>query len=337
MNETKYLHLAALTRDFVLHLQGLGYSEHQLLGGTGVTLADITPSEARAPLTVSAEVMRRAVALTGDDLIHFKWAQVRQFKRLGLIGYLGRSAPTLRDFLENIARYQRTFSDAVNVDVSDLDRHGFFRWDARLPAKVDSGYVMEAQAVQFVSGIRNILKRSPRILEVTFCHHRATNQDAFTSFLNCPVRFDAPHNELRLYKADLDLELQTADNALYAILRNHCDMVLAQTPQNRDDIRLRVEKSIVDRLSSGQANIETVSHDLGMSSRTLARRLADVETTYQKVLSNLRKSLAERYLKDVAMSQTEIAFLLGYSDVSSFSSAFKRWTGHAPGDQRRPV
>lgn len=127
MNEPKYLHLAALTRDFVLHLQDLGYSEHQLLGGTGVTLADITPTEAMAPLTVSAEVMRRAVALTGDDLVHFKWAQVRRFKRLGLIGYLGRSAPTLRDLLENIARYQRTISDAVHVDISNLESHGLYR------------------------------------------------------------------------------------------------------------------------------------------------------------------------------------------------------------------
>lgn len=144
-----------------------------------------------------------------------------------------------------------------------------------LPAKIDVGYIMEAQAAQFVSGMRNILMRPPRILEVTFHHRRAKNQGAFTSFMKCPVGFDAPHSELLFAKEDLDLELQTADNALHAILRNHCDMVLAQTPRNRDDIRLLVEKSIVDRLSSGQANIETVSSDLGMSSRTLARRLGD--------------------------------------------------------------
>ncbi|WP_193749896.1 AraC family transcriptional regulator [Shimia sp. SK013] len=334
MDDANYLHLAALTRDFVLHLQDLGYSEQQLLGGTGVTLAEITPPEAMAPLTVIAEVMRRAVALTGDDLVHFKWAQERQFKRLGLIGYLGHSSPTLRDLFENVVRYERTFTDSIHFDISELERQGLVRWEAFLPASVDAGNIMEAQAAQFVSGLSNLMSRPPRLLEVTFRHHRNTNKDAFTSYMNCPVSFDASHTAIRFSKDDLDLELQTADNELNAILRKHCDMVLEQTPKNRDDIRLRVEKSIVDRLSSGRANIETVSRDLGMSSRTLARRLADVGTTYQKVLSNLRKALAVRYLDDVARSQTEIAFLLGYSDVSSFSSAFKRWTGHAPGDQR---
>ncbi|TCL10100.1 AraC family transcriptional regulator [Shimia isoporae] len=337
MKEQKYLHLAAITRDFVEYMISVGYTEKQLMGGTGITLEEVSVPEAMAPMGASAEIFNRAAALSGDDLVHFKWAQERRLKRLGVIGYLGRSSPTVRDMLDNLNRYQRTITEAVIVDMSQLESDGIYRWNMNLPRSVDAGFIVEAQLVQLVAGLRHLLPRELTPSRISFAHHRAKNKEAFTQYFQCPVAFDQPSNELVFSKPDLDLPLSTADSALYQILRQHCDMVLERTPTSRSDIRVQVEGKIVDLLSTGQANIEVVSRDLGMSSRTLARRLGEAGTTYQKVLSNLRRALAERYLKDGAMSQTEIAFLLGYSDVSSFASAFKRWTGHSPGDERRMI
>jgi AraC-like DNA-binding protein len=315
----------------------MGYSEAQLMRKTGITLEQITPPESMAPMQACAEIFNRAVALTGDDLVHCKWAQERRLRRLGVIGYLGRVSPTVQDLLENLNRYQRTISEAISVDLSQLESEGIYRWTTTLPAEADCGYMVEAQVIQLLSGLDRILPRDLRPGRLSLAHHRVKNRDAFAKFVKCPVYFDQHDNELEFPKADLELPLSTADNELYTILRNHCDMVLEQTPSSRTDIRVQVEGKIVDRLSTGQANIEKVSRDLGMSSRTLARRLGEAGTTYQKVLSNLRRALAERDLKDGAMTQTEIAFLLGYSDVSSFASAFKRWTGQSPGYLRQQV
>ncbi|SFK49281.1 AraC family transcriptional regulator [Shimia haliotis] len=335
MSEQQFLHLAAITRDFSQHLISLGFTEQQVLGGTGITLEQITPPEAMAPFVATAEIFNRGVALTGDDLVHLKWAQERRLKRLGLIGYLGRTSPTLLDMLENMQRYQRTISEAIEVDLSELRSKGFYRWSNIVPATVDCSFFVEAQVAQLLSGLRFIMPRQFTPVRLSFAHHRAKNKEAFAKTFGCPVTFDAHDNEIDFHLSDLDTPLTTSDTALYHILRRHCDLVLAQTPNSRTDIRVQVEGKIADRLSTGQANIETVARDLGMSSRTLARRLGELDTTYQKVLSNLRQALAERYLKDGAMTQAEIAFLLGYSDVSSFAAAFKRWTGHSPGEKRR--
>lgn len=335
MKEPQFLHLAAITRDFVEHMISLGFSEGQLLGGTGITLEQIRPAETLAPITATLEVFNRAVVLSGDDLVHVKWAQERRLKRLGLIGYLGRTSPTLVDLLENLNRYQRAISEAVVVDLSELRSKGVYRWSIIVPAELDCSTFVEAQIVQMMAGLRFILPRHLRLAQLSLVHHRKENQATFSDFFGCPVKFGADDNEIQFHKADLDLPLTTADTELYNILRQHCDMVLDRTPSSRTDIRVLVEGKIADRLSTGKANIDTVARDLGMSSRTLARRLGEVDTTYQKVLSNLRRALAERYLKDGAMTQAEISFLLGYSDVSSFAAAFKRWTGHSPGDVRR--
>lgn len=335
MKEPQPLHLAAITRDFVEHMITLGYTEQQLLGGTGTTLEQITPTDTLAPINVAAEVFNRGVSISGDDLVHFKFAQGRRLKRLGLIGYLGRTSPTLGDLLENLNRYHRAVSEALVVDLSELRSKGIYRWSIVLSAEVDVSKFVEAQVVQLIAGLQFILPRPIHPTRVSLTHHRRDNIAAFAEFFGCPAIFGAHDNEIEFHISDLDIPLTTADTELYSILRQHCDMVLEKTPSSRTDIRVLVEGKIADRLSTGQANIEIIARDLGMSSRTLARRLSEVDTTYQKVLSNLRRALAERYLHDGGMTQSEISFLLGYSDVSSFAAAFKRWTGRSPGDVRR--
>ncbi|MCP4822106.1 MAG: AraC family transcriptional regulator [Shimia sp.] len=309
MKEPQFLHLAAITRDFAEHMMSQGYTEAQLMGGTGITLAQITPAETLAPITATIEIFNRAVTLTGDDLVHVKWAQERRLRRLGLIGYLGRTSPTLGDLLENLNRYQRAISEAVVADLSELRTKGVYRWSTVVPIEVDSSNFVEAQAVQMMAGLRFILPRDPRPVRLSFAHHRASNIATFKQYFNCPVAFGQHDNEIVFQKADLELPLTTADTELFAILQKHCDMVLDRTPSARTDIRVLVEGKIADRLSTGKANIDVVARDLGMSSRTLARRLGELDTTYQKVLSNLRRALAERYFKDGVMTQAEITFL----------------------------
>jgi AraC-like DNA-binding protein len=87
---------------------------------------------------------------------------------------------------------------------------------------------------------------------------------------------------------------------------------------------------ITDRLSSGQPKIDTVARELGMSSRTLTRRLAEDGVTYKALLDEVRQKLALQYLKDRRISPKQVAYLLGYSEVPAFYHAFRRWTGSSP-------
>lgn len=334
---TSHKHMAAIARDFTLHLMELGFTESQILSGTGITFAQIAEDESMVPLASIAMVFKRGAELTGNDLIGLEWGKTRLFTKLGLIGYLGRTSKDLQTLFTCIARYQRVFSEPIDMDVSGLSTKGEFVWTFAVPADVDVSLLVEAQASQLIAGMRRILPRQISPLSVHFEHHRGDHVNAFERVFGCPVHFGARRNRMVLRPEDLGLPIVTSDGKLHKILERHCELVLAKTPRNIDDIIIRVERAIADRLPAGQANVDVVSRDLGMSARTLARRLGDVGTTFQSTLSNLRCALAERYLKDRSISQTQIAYLLGYSDVSSFASAFKRWTGQSPGQIRHSV
>ncbi len=131
----------------------------------------------------------------------------------------------------------------------------------------------------------------------------------------------------------LDCPIETADNELLKILKRHCQQILGTRPK-ADGFVFDVRELITTLLPSGQSKIDTVAQELGMSSRTLTRRLAEDGVTYKGLLDEVRRKLALRYLKDRRIGLKKVAYLLGYSEVSAFYHAFHRWTGSSPVQQR---
>ena len=132
----------------------------------------------------------------------------------------------------------------------------------------------------------------------------------------------------------LALPIATADERLFEILTGYCDEILRQREKKSPDLRHQVERIVMRLLSRGEATVRNVSQELGMSVRTFARRLNDAGSTFAEILDQLRSDLARKYLSDADLAPSQIAFLLGYSEVSAFSHAFKRWTGTSPGEWR---
>ncbi|CUH52923.1 AraC family transcriptional regulator [Shimia marina] len=327
-------HLAAIVRDFASYLIAEGHQQADVFQGTLLSLTEISEPEAMAPIAELGRVFDNGAALTGDDLIGIRWGLNRRFVQLGLVGYLGRSSMDVKNMLLNIARYRQVFSDPIDFDVSQLEITGAFMWSYNLPPRINLSRFVEAQTAQVIGGLNLVVPRQLKPKLIEFEHFRSARAGDVQSLFHCPVSFGHTANRIVFHQADLDLPLSTADAGLQAVLQRHCELVLANRPKDRPDIQVKVEKAIVDRIAQGQATVGVIAKDLGMSARTLARRLGDVGTTYQSILSNLRRALAERYLSDHSLSQSEIAYMLGYSDVSSFATAFKRWTGHSPGEQR---
>ena len=126
--------------------------------------------------------------------------------------------------------------------------------------------------------------------------------------------------------------LLSADPKLLKALEPFC---AKQRGTGSDTLRAAVEKEVEKLLPHGKAQRPTVARALGMTMRTFARRLDVEETTYEEVVDELRRTLALQYLKDPGMSLSQIAWLLGYEGATSFTHAFKRWTGHPPSVARK--
>jgi AraC-like DNA-binding protein len=158
-----------------------------------------------------------------------------------------------------------------------------------------------------------------------------------SSFFGGYVEFGADVDQVTFSRSILDTAVASADPYLNKLLVKQYEDVLAHRTLNRNAFTLRVENAIVPLLPHGKANVKDVAQKLGMSQRTLTRHLASEGLTFIKMLQELRLDLAKRDLADRDLSITQIAWLLGYSEVSAFTNAFKRWTGKTPRTARQVV
>jgi AraC-like DNA-binding protein len=168
---------------------------------------------------------------------------------------------------------------------------------------------------------------------VSVAHHRDRFHAPFKKFFGCEVAFGSGTDEIAFSSTIRPAPLASADSYLNALLIAQCEQARA----NRllpAALRISVENEIVPLLPHGKAQAPTIARKLGMSQRTLARRLASEGSSFTAVLDELRRDLTKHYLSEAGVPITTIAWLLGYQEVSAFTHAFKRWTGKTPKQAR---
>jgi AraC-like DNA-binding protein len=169
---------------------------------------------------------------------------------------------------------------------------------------------------------------------VRFEHPAPGNFEEHRRFFGCPVLFDQEYNALTFDAALLEDRLATADERLRRIMVRVIERTLRELP-DPDEFLHKARQLVVDNLPHGTISIADVAQRLGMSSRTLQRRFAHYGMTYDRLLDQTRYGLSMSYLRQPMLTVTDIAFLLGYTDISAFSRAFVRWNGLTPGGYRR--
>jgi AraC-like DNA-binding protein len=153
-------------------------------------------------------------------------------------------------------------------------------------------------------------------------------------FVGTAVEFGATTDEFALNANARELPLIHAEPYLNNLLLKYCEVALTDRRGNVSQLRTRVENAISSLLPHGRVVVDDVARSLGMSTRTLARKLSDEGLNFTEVLQQLRRDLAVRYLDDPKLHISKIAWLLGFNDVSAFTHAFKRWTGKPPSQIR---
>jgi AraC-like DNA-binding protein len=165
--------------------------------------------------------------------------------------------------------------------------------------------------------------------------HRSTgNSSEFPAFLGGDIEFGATVDEIAFTASVGHIPIVSADPYLHDLLIAHCEDALSRRPTKRAPFRSVVENAIAPLLPHGNARVSEIARQVGLSQRTFARRLTSESLTFSEVLNGLRCDLATQYLTDGALSISQIAWLLGYQEVSAFTNAFKRWTGKSPREVR---
>ena len=294
---------------------------------------DLSNIERRITITQSEGLADAALDLTGDPALG-----LRVVERIGpgtadLFTYLAATSATGREAFERATRY-------VTVAGSDF-RFALEREGDLLVCRTDSassegrvGIFSAEVAVGMMVKLGRVVAGDLPVNEVWFRHEAPEYADLYDRVYELPIRFEKRCNALIGLYARLDNPLPRADSTLCDLLDQHAQALLDRLPHN-DSTADRVRETIANELASGDPTAEHVSEALGMSPRTLRRRLQDEGTSHQQLLDEVRKELASSYLAEGKLGITEVAFLLGFSDASAFHKAFRRWTGRRPGDWLR--
>jgi AraC-like DNA-binding protein len=328
-------HDAVAVRQLAAELKLKGQPVKHLLAQAGLEARALNADGARIPFEKHAAFFELAAAATGDDCLGLHFGSTRDVRDAGLLGYVGLSSPTVAGAMNNIRRYRRVFSDAIEIETDELEESGQLRWWFRVPAAQRSFQALEYTTVNLLVAFRQMTGRNLTPEMVSLTHPRNHHIKEFERFFGCPVNFGRHENVIEFKLSDLHIPLLTADSRLLVILRAHCEDVLSRRSERTPTLEERVERLIAESLPRGGARLESAATELGMSPRSLSRKLAEQGTTFNAIVADLRKQLALKFIKDSNLVFTEIAFLLGYTEISTFSHAFKRWAGKSPAAYRR--
>jgi AraC-like DNA-binding protein len=155
--------------------------------------------------------------------------------------------------------------------------------------------------------------------------------------LGIAPEFGAPLNCAAVDASLLAMPVPNADTSLYPLLLHHAERLLQERAARVDPIVARVRAALLPRLTGGEARLAPVAAELGLSTRTLQRKLAEAGSSFQQVLDAVRFGLAQDYLRRRELGLVDIAFLLGFQEQSAFTHAFREWSGMNPGAWREQL
>ena len=276
-------------------------------------------------------MLARAVSLIEDPAIGLRSSGFLHPSHLGALGHAWLASSTLRSAFLRAERYGRMFNEQVSMSVEEL--HGRLRLSYRMlvqPASPDPLYdsllasLLKLARFNFGPGLKP--------LQVDLERRKPDDPQAWYEMFGDTVRFGSSDNALAFRISDVDKPLTGSNSELVAVheevIKRHLLKLDRQSVANHARIKL------MDQLPSGRVTEEDLANSLNMSKRTLHRKLRDQGTTFRSLLTQVRKDLARFYIQNLDYSITEIAFLLGYADISAFSRAFKSWFGQTPTELR---
>ncbi len=297
----------------------------------GVDRSTLDDSEAMIPITVYYDAIEQAAARSGQ--VHFgfrfalRWTKVAR-DGISAMHFLMLSSPTLRVACEHMLRYQRYWNPAESYEMVTAGPAVGIRFRCWGPTREAHVHQAEKTAAMIVVVARSA---DPQCLPVgvAFPHARRGEDAELTKLFGVAPTYGAPWTEVTLPTAVMDRPLPSANPGLFDFMDRYVRKEIAARPPDNPSFAGRVFAVVQRLLHEGDVRQEVVAGSLGVGPRTLARRLAEENTTLRELVDAVRKGRAEALLEsDVAIA--EIAFLLGYSEPAAFQHAFRRWHGVSP-------
>ena len=276
--------------------------------------------------------MAIAARKSGDSFFGLREAEYFLPAHIGPLGFAWLASSNLRVALERLQRYIKVINEKAKVSlVDDMNR---LIISIEMTETSENAFHRDCSHLAVVTRMcRFICGEQWCPQGVSLAHPQPPDTTYFYSLFRCPVEFNASVNSLSVDSRQADRSLTGANKQL-AQLNDHI-VVRYLASQSRADIISQVKVTILENLGEGNISEASVSDKLHMSARSLNRKLKTANTSYKALLFDIRNELANQYLNDATLTLTEISYMLGFSEVSSFSRAYRKWTGQSPSAARK--
>ena len=310
-------------------LKDYGYDAESIFQEEGIDREMILKPGVRITQARVDSLWSKVNELIDDPCFGLRGAKFWHPSHLHALGYAWLASGTLREALNRAGRYAHIIGEDREHRLEDTAKGltATLSHSLKLPAHMDlsMSILMSACRLNYGEDLNPV--------DVHFIHSKPACAEEYYSYFNAPVKFHADNDCITLPADAVDRRLPIGNPQLAKLSDQYIISYLAELDKN--NIVQRVKGAILDMLPSGGVSGEKVTQRLNMSTRSLQRKLQSAHTTFGTLLDEVRQEIAEHYIHDSTVSLTEIAFVLGYSEYSSFWRAYKRWTKTSPSEIRK--
>jgi len=311
-----------------------GGNPDQILRLLGFDRTVLSNREGFISSSVFTLLLEEAARSTGDDCFGLHFGERYNPMDIGPLAYAILNAPTIASACETAGRYMKVVNEAVRMSHTVVGdrvyiRHLLVDVELKVPRQHN-----EFGTAVLLNMFRMIFGKQWVPRQVQFAHKAPAQTSEHLRVFEAPIVFDCTANALVIERECFEGRVPAADPRLYPILRRYLEEVLSATPRE-DSLLASVRRNIAESMTDGDPKLSRVARRIATSPRTLQRKLKEHGVDFKKLMDDTRRRFAISYLQDHKNTLTQVAFLLGYSELSAFNRAFKRWTGATPLDYRR--
>lgn len=326
----------AALRQYLRAATAVGINPEALLAQSGLHPSILESDEGR----ITGEQLQTFIHLlsekSANPILGLETGDFVQPGTYSVLGYITMSCATMAEAVARIAPFEKLVGDMGTTRVESDGEQVRLVWQCAYPDTIVKPHLVDNVFASWISYARWLAddpSASPEEVLLQRPSPGINHENAYFQRWHCPVRFDAGENSVIFNKALLSTPLRQPDPMLRKTLEAHAQNQLA-TLATDTALTVKVKYSIQQQLLHGITRQDMIADHLGMTSRTLQRKLNHEGVSYQKLLDDVRQSMAEDYLAYSELPIPEIALRLGFSETTSFHRKFKNSAGVPPGEYR---
>lgn len=310
---------------YLSRMRSRGLAAAQVLAGTELGRLRADDEELRPRPEEYRQIIHNMIELTGDPFLGIALGEEFKISYLGVLGYAALSASTLEQSREVFNNY-RALNEHIFTSTNFVEKG---RWFSEIRDTFLLGGVIRFAVEEFVSQTielaSSLTNRPFPILELHVTYPQPADLRRYQERFACPLHFNQPRNIVVWDIERLKDPISLANEEVFRLCEQQLRLLASKSEQGKL-LSNRIRNYLVS--NPGEfPTLEAIAERLHMGSRTLRRRLANEDVTYQQIVEDTRQQLAIQYLQYTSLTPKEIGYLLGYSSVSNFRRAFKVWTG----------